>query len=83
MPDPGILVYRTDWDYYTAHPEIEFPAFVATACAAAARIAQEVPALAIAYAPPPAVAGGFLAVSIGKGGIHVDRSPQAVQQGRQ
>lgn len=48
MPAPGVITYRTDTDYHAAHPEIEFPA--AWHRAAVARIAQEVPGLAIAYA---------------------------------
>ena len=59
IPDPGVVVYRTDEDYHAAHPDIEFPSSWHRACVA--RIAQEVPALAIAYADrveqaPPAPA---------------------------
>ncbi len=52
LPDPGILTYRTDAEYHAAHPEIPFPA--SWHRAVCARIAQEVPALSIAYAEPPA-----------------------------
>ncbi|WP_331754291.1 hypothetical protein [Streptomyces sp. NBC_00826] len=51
-PDPGVLTYRTDTEYHAAHPEIPFPASwrgTAPRRAAVARIAQEVPGLAIAY----------------------------------
>lgn len=48
IPDPGVIVYRTDEEYHGAHPEIGFPASWHRACVA--RIALEVPALAIAYA---------------------------------
>ena len=48
LPDPGIVTYRTDAEYHTAHPEITFPA--SWHRAVVARIAQEVPALVIAYA---------------------------------
>lgn len=47
MPEPGVITYRTDEEYHTAHPEVPFPA--AWHRAVVARIAQEVPALAIAY----------------------------------
>jgi hypothetical protein len=49
MPDPGVLTYRSDAEYHAAHPEIPFPA--AWHRAVTARVAQEVPGLAIAYAP--------------------------------
>lgn len=48
LPDPGVITYRTDVEYHAAHPESPFPA--SWHRAAVARIAQEVPALAIAYA---------------------------------
>ena len=48
VPEPGIVTYRSDDDYHAAHPEIEFPA--SWHRAVVARIAQEVPALRIAYA---------------------------------
>ncbi|MEU4507119.1 DUF1870 family protein [Streptomyces sp. NPDC024089] len=48
MPDPVVLTYRTDAEYHTAHPEVPFPA--SWHRAVVARVAQEVPALAIAYA---------------------------------
>lgn len=47
LPDPGVITYRTDADYHAAHPESPFPA--SWHRAVVARIAQEVPALAIAY----------------------------------
>jgi transcriptional regulator with XRE-family HTH domain len=50
VPDPGVVVYRSDADYRAAHPEIGFPA--SWHRAAVARIALEVPALRIAYATP-------------------------------
>lgn len=48
LPDPGVLTYRSDTEYHTAHPEITFPA--SWHRAVVARIAQEVAALQIAYA---------------------------------
>lgn len=48
MPDPGVIVYRNDAEYHEAHPEIEFPA--SWHRAVVARVAQEIPALRIAYA---------------------------------
>ncbi|MGW1468475.1 helix-turn-helix domain-containing protein [Streptomyces sp. NPDC002308] len=48
MPEPGVITYRTDAEYHAAHPEIPFPA--SWHRAVVARIAQEVPRLAIAYA---------------------------------
>lgn len=48
IPDPGIVTYRTDVEYHAAHPEVPFPASWHRALVA--RIAQEVPALVIAYA---------------------------------
>lgn len=49
MPEPGVLTYRSDAEYHAAHPEIPFPA--AWHRAVVARLAQEVPGLAIAYPP--------------------------------
>ncbi|MGW0984259.1 helix-turn-helix domain-containing protein [Streptomyces xiamenensis] len=49
LPDPGVLTYRSDADYHAAHPEMPWPA--SWHRAVIARVAQEVPALAIAYAP--------------------------------
>ncbi|NUS76721.1 MAG: DUF1870 family protein [Streptomyces sp.] len=49
LPEPGVITYRTDAEYHAAHPQIPFPA--SWHRAAIARIAQEVPGLAIAYAP--------------------------------
>ncbi len=47
LPDPTVIVYRTDEEYHQAHPEIPFPA--SWHRAVAARIAQEVPGLSITY----------------------------------
>ncbi len=47
LPDPGVLTYRTDEEYHVANPESQFPA--SWHRAVVARIAQEVPGLAIAY----------------------------------
>lgn len=47
LPDPGVVTYRSDEEYHAAHPEIAFPA--SWHRAAVARIAQEVPGLAIVY----------------------------------
>lgn len=49
LPEPGVIVYRNDAEYHAAHPEISFPA--SWHRAAVARIALEVPALRIAFAP--------------------------------
>lgn len=49
LPDPGVLVYRTDAEYHAAHPGIGFPA--SWHRAVVARIALEVPGLRIAYPP--------------------------------
>ncbi|MFD3638244.1 helix-turn-helix domain-containing protein [Streptomyces griseus] len=49
VPEPGVITYRTDAEYHAAHPEIPFPA--SWHRAVVARIAQEVPALTIAYPP--------------------------------
>lgn len=54
LPDPGVVTYRTDAEYRAAHPEIPFPA--AWHRAVVARVAQEVPGLAIAYAEVTATA---------------------------
>lgn len=48
VPDPGVLTYRTDAEYHTAHPEIPFTA--SWHRAVVARIAQEVPTLRIGFA---------------------------------
>ena len=48
-PDPGVVTYRSDEEYHAAHPDVPFPA--SWHRAVIARIAQEVPALAIVYAP--------------------------------
>ncbi|MFB7548607.1 helix-turn-helix domain-containing protein [Streptomyces sp. NPDC056154] len=47
MPDPGVITYRSDVEYHAAHPEVPFPA--SWHRAVVARVAQEVPGLAIAY----------------------------------
>lgn len=49
VPEPTVVTYRTDEEYHAAHPEVPFPA--AWHRAVVARVAQEVPALSIAYAP--------------------------------
>lgn len=54
MPEPGVLTYRTDAEYHAAHPDVPFPA--SWHRAVVARLAQEVPGLAIAY--PPADGAG-------------------------
>ena len=69
--EPAVLVYRTDLDYKAAHPEVDFPA--SWHRAVVARIALEVPGLAIAYAPSGKIAGG-IAVTVGKGGVRVDHT---------
>lgn len=48
IPDPVVITYRDDAQYHAAHPDIPFPA--SWHRAVVARIAQEVPALSIAYA---------------------------------
>lgn len=48
--DPAILTYRTDQDYRVHHPEQPWPA--SWHRAVAARVAQEVPGLAIEYWRP-------------------------------
>jgi DNA-binding transcriptional regulator YiaG len=48
-PDPTVITYATDEQYHAAHPEITYPA--SWHRAVVARIAQEVPALRIEYAP--------------------------------
>lgn len=49
LPDPGVITYRNDAEYHAAHPESPFPA--SWHRAVVARVAQEVPALVIAYQP--------------------------------
>lgn len=49
MPDPGLVVYRSDAEYHAAVPDSPFPA--SWHRAVVARIALEVPALAISYPP--------------------------------
>jgi hypothetical protein len=53
VPDPTVVTYRSDAAYHAAHPEIPFPA--SWHRAVLARVALEVPALAIVYsdAVPP------------------------------
>lgn len=53
MPEPGVLVYRSDAEYHAAVPSATLPA--SWHRAVVARIAQEVPGLVIAY-PAPAAA---------------------------
>lgn len=48
LPDAGVITYRDDAEYHAAHPESPFPA--SWHRAVVARVAQEVPALSIAYA---------------------------------
>lgn len=48
LPDPGVITYRNDQEYHAAHPEVPFPA--SWHRAVIARVAQEVPGLAITYA---------------------------------
>lgn len=50
VPDPVVLVYRSDDEYHAAHPEVEFPA--SWHRAVVARIAQEVSGLRIEYPAP-------------------------------
>lgn len=52
LPNPAVITYRDDAEYRAAHPDIRFPA--SWHRAVVARVAQEVPALAIAYAEEPA-----------------------------
>lgn len=47
LPDPGVITYRSDEEYHAAHPEAQWPA--SWHRAVIARVAQEVPALSIAY----------------------------------
>lgn len=51
LPEPGVITYRDDAEYHAAHPDVPFPA--SWHRAVVARIAQEVPALAIAYPEAP------------------------------
>ncbi|HVK16334.1 MAG TPA: DUF1870 family protein [Fimbriiglobus sp.] len=48
VPDPGVATYRDDAEYRAMHPNSEFPA--SWHRAVVARVAQEVPGLAIAFA---------------------------------
>lgn len=50
IPDPTLITYRNDAEYHAADPETTWPA--SWHRAVAARVAQEVPALAIAYQAP-------------------------------
>jgi hypothetical protein len=54
VPDPTVVTYRSDTDYHAVHPVIPFPA--SWHRAVVARVAQEVPALAIVY-PDHALVG--------------------------
>ncbi|MFD7661032.1 DUF1870 family protein [Streptomyces sp. NPDC059788] len=57
LPEPGLITYRTDAEYWSAHPELD-PLFPASwHRAVVARIALQVPALAIAYADAVAAQG--------------------------
>lgn len=47
LPEPGVYTYRTDDEYHAANPAMPFPA--SWHRAVVARVAQEVPALRIAY----------------------------------
>lgn len=47
VPDPAVVTYRTNAEYKAAHPDAEFPA--SWHRAVIARVALEVPGLAIAY----------------------------------
>jgi hypothetical protein len=49
VPDPVVIVYRSDTEYRRAHPDLDWPA--SWHRAVIARVAQEVPALGIAYGP--------------------------------
>ncbi len=49
LPEPGVITYRSDDEYHSAHPDVPFPA--SWHRAVVARIAQDVPGLAIAYGP--------------------------------
>ncbi|MGW8851570.1 helix-turn-helix domain-containing protein [Streptomyces xiamenensis] len=49
VPDPVVVTYRSDAEYHRAQPGTPWPA--SWHRAVIARVAQEVPALAIAYAP--------------------------------
>ncbi|WP_433460676.1 helix-turn-helix domain-containing protein [Micromonospora sp. CA-248212] len=51
--DLVVLTYRSDADYRAAHPDLDWPA--SWHRAVVARVAQEVPALSIAYAPAAAM----------------------------
>lgn len=51
IPDPLVVVYRSDVEYQAAHPEQPWPA--SWHRAVIARVAHEVPALRIDYLPPP------------------------------
>ena len=56
IPDPAVVVYRNDAEYHATHPEIEFPA--SWHRMVVARVALEVPALAIVYADRAKTSGG-------------------------
>ncbi|MET9804675.1 DUF1870 family protein [Streptomyces sp. NPDC006368] len=60
LPDPGVVTYRDDAEYHAAVPDSPFPA--SWHRAVVARIAQEVPALAIAYASDVADGEGLAKV---------------------
>lgn len=50
LRDPGVLTYRSDRDYRAHHPEMRWPA--SWHRAVIARVAQEVPGLAIEFWQP-------------------------------
>jgi hypothetical protein len=52
LPDPGVYVYRNDAEYHAANPGVKWPA--SWYRAVVARVALEVPGLAIAYQPQTA-----------------------------
>ncbi|KAF0646289.1 MULTISPECIES: helix-turn-helix domain-containing protein [Streptomyces] len=47
LPEPGVITYRDDAEYHAAHPESGWPA--SWHRAVVARVAQEVPGLAMAF----------------------------------
>lgn len=49
LPDPGVITYRDDAEYHAAHPDVPFPA--SWHRTVVARVALEVPGLAVAYPP--------------------------------
>lgn len=47
LPEPALVTYRTDEEFHAAQPDVTYPASFHRAVAA--RVAQEVPGLSIAY----------------------------------